>query len=151
VVEGTRVTFPPALVGPEIDDLVQELDRRLREQKLSLADYLKIEKKSKDDLRAELEPRARARLVRALVLGQVIEDEHIKVSDEDISGEVTRLAEPWRDSAEVRRALENRTGRRRIALDLLSQKAVARLVAIARGESLAAEPTAPSDKAMEAQ
>lgn len=150
VVEGTRVTFPPALVGPEVDDLIQELDRRLRDQKLSLADYLKIEKKSMDDLRTELEPRARARLVRALVLSQVIENEHLEVSDEDIAAEVTRLAEPWRDSAEVRRVLENPAGRRRIALDLLSQKAVQRLVAVARGENPVADPAAPSEQGMEA-
>ncbi|MGH2606703.1 MAG: trigger factor [Anaerolineales bacterium] len=151
VVEGARVTFPPALVGPEVDDLIQELDRRLRDQKLSLPDYLKIEKKSLADLRTELEPRARARLVRALVLSQVIENEHIEVSDEDIAAEVTRLSEPWRDSAEVRRVLENPAGRRRIALDLLSQKAVQRLVAIARGENPLAGPAAPVEQGMEAQ
>lgn len=145
LVEGAHVTFPPALVGPEIDDLIHELDHRLREQKLSLPDYLKIEKKSVDDLRTELEPRARTRLVRALVLSQVIEDEHIEVSDEDIAAEVARLAEPWRDTAQVRRALENPSGRRRIALDLLSQKAVQRLIEIARGANPAADPAASSD------
>lgn len=151
VVEGARVTFPPALVGPEIDELIHELDHRLREQKLSLSDYLKIEKKSLDDLRGELAPRARTRLVRALVLSQVIEAEHIEVSDEDIAAEVTRLAEPWRDSDQVRRALENPAGRRRIALDLLSQKAVQRLAAIARGENAAAEAAEPAQEPMEAQ
>lgn len=136
VVEGARVTFPPALVGPEVDDMIQELDRRLREQKLSLPDYLKIEKKTLAELRTELEPRARTRLTRALVLTQVIEAEAIEVNDADIETEVNRLVGPWQDSrGDLRRALESASGRRRLALDLLSQKAVQRLVDIGRGNA----------------
>jgi trigger factor len=136
VVEGARVQFPPALLEPEIDALMEDLDRRLKAQKLSLKDYLKIEKKTVEDLRKEVEPRARSRVVRSLVMSTIIDQEGLEVTDEEIQKELARLLEPWKDNeAEVRRALESPAGRRRIALDLLGQKGVQHLVAIARGQS----------------
>jgi trigger factor len=142
-VEGAQVEYPPALIGPEIDVLVDELDRRLREQKLRLADYLKIEKKTLEELRKDLEPRARTRLKRSLVITTVMDQEKIEVTDEDVEAELARLLQPWKDDpGGVRRALESPAGRRRIALDLLSQKTVERLAAIARGQAPEPSPSA---------
>lgn len=151
VVDGSRLEYPPVLLRQEIDDTLTDLDRRLKEQRLTLADYLRIEKKSEDDIRAELEPQARRRLGRALVLGRVVEAEGLEVGDEDIDGALDRLSASMSDqSQQVRKALDQPAGRRRIALDLLTDKAVARLVQIARGEAPPpGEPTPPGDKAPE--
>ena len=63
LVEGVQARFPPVLLREELDLMVRDLDRRLRDQRLTLEDYLKIEKKTEQDLRTELEPRARATTV----------------------------------------------------------------------------------------
>jgi trigger factor len=151
VVDGARVEYPPVLLRQEVDDTLADLDRRLKEQRLTLADYLRIEKKSDDDIRAEFEPQARRRLTRALVLGRVVEAEGLEVGDEEIDAALDRLSASLSDQgAQVRRALDQPAGRRRIALDLLTDKAVARLVQIARGEAPPpGEPNPPGDKAPE--
>jgi hypothetical protein len=121
---------------------LHDLDHRLKDQRLSLTEYLKIEKKEEQDLRKELEPQARRRLERALVLGEVVAVEGLEVDEPEIAATIVRILEPLRESgASARRALESPAGRRRIALDLLTDKAVARLVQIGRGE---APPPAPS-------
>jgi len=71
------------------------------------------------------------------------------VEDPEVGAAIARILEPLKESgAGARRALESPAGRRRVALDLLTDKAVARLVQIARGEapplespSLAAQAT----------
>ena len=142
VVAGASIVFPPVLLRQEIDDTLHDLDHRLKDQRLSLTEYLKIEKKEEQDLRKELEPQARRRLERALVLGEVVAMEGLEVDEPEIAATIARILEPLRESgASARRALESPAGRRRIALDLLTDKAVARLVQIGRGE---APPPAPS-------
>ncbi|HMK09459.1 MAG TPA: trigger factor, partial [Anaerolineales bacterium] len=135
VVSGSKISFPPVLLRQEVDETMEDLERRLKDQRLSLADYLKIEKKEEADLRRDLEPQARRRLERALALGQVVEDEQLAVEEAEIDEALARLIEPLNDSADaVRRALDTPAGRQRLRLDLLTDKAVARLVQIARGE-----------------
>jgi trigger factor len=143
VVTGSKIGFPPVLLRQEVDDTMQDLDRRLKDQHLSLADYLKIEKKDEGEIRQELEPQARRRLERALVLGRVVEAESLDVNEAEVDAALERLLEPLTESTDaVRRTLDTPAGRRRLRLDLLTDKAVARLVQIARGEAplLAAAP-----------
>lgn len=144
VVERARTSFPPQLLREEVDDMLRELESRLRAQKISLPDYLKVQGKSEAELRAELEPRARERLLRGLVLSQVVETEKLAVTDEDVKAEIERLADGAGASADsVRKVLDHPSGRRRVAVDLLTEQALQRLVAIARGE---APDPAPADE-----
>ncbi|HEY46807.1 MAG: hypothetical protein AMJ88_01395 [Anaerolineae bacterium SM23_ 63] len=142
-VEGASIHFPPLMLQEETHELVTELERSLQEQNLSLDDYLKIEKKSDEELRTELEPRARKRLSRALVLGKIVEMEKIEVSEDEVNSEIDRIVAPFKEhSEELRKSFDNPIGRRRLSLDLLTNKAIKRIVAIARGEAdRSPEPT----------
>jgi trigger factor len=138
--------YPPIMIHDELDQLLRDLDRRLQGQKLTLADYLKIEKKTEDDLRKELEPRAMERVKRALALGKLAEAEGLEVDETEIDGELERLTVALRASKEtLRKAIDNPAGRRTLALDLLTDKAIRRLVAIARGEDIPPVPPAAQD------
>jgi trigger factor len=140
VVEGATVSYPPILLTEEIDEMLADLRRRLAGQKLTLEDYLTIEKKSIEELRTELEPQAQERLTRALTLGKVVEAEELDVDDEEVTAKIDRMVEPYEErSDQLRKAFDHPQGRRRIALDLLTDKAMKRLVAVAKGEADLAE------------
>jgi FKBP-type peptidyl-prolyl cis-trans isomerase (trigger factor) len=84
----------------------------------------------------ELEPQSRRRLERSLVLGEIVDAESLEVDEAEVDAALERILEPLTESSEaVRRALDTPAGRRRLRLDLLTDKAVARLVQIARGEA----------------
>jgi trigger factor len=136
------------LLREELDLMVRDLDRRLRDQRLTLADYLKIEKKTEEELRTEMEPRARIRLLKSLALGKVVEAESLSVVPADVDAEIERLASPLKDQAEnLRKLLDTPASRHRIELDLLTEKAVRRLADIGRGQAAGAptEPSKPSE------
>jgi trigger factor len=135
VVEGASVNYPPILLQQEINDMLRELSDRLRMQNLSLEDYMKIDNKSQEDLLEEITPTAEERLKRALVLGELITVENIKVDESEVDAEIETFLERFEDKSEKTRQLfDNPEGRRRITLDLLSDKAIKRLIAIAAGE-----------------
>jgi trigger factor len=141
------------LLREEQDSMLRELERRLRSQNLSLEDYLRIEHKSLDDLRAQIAPDAGRRVRRALVMGQVIRREGLTVSDEEIHHQIDMILAGFEDpGGKLRQAFEAPAGHQRIATDLLYDKAVERLVAIARGEGtqVSRESTPPAADAEQA-
>ena len=137
LVEGASVEYPPIVLQEETGHLLQDLRMRLGNQNLELEDYLKIEGKTEDDLRKELEPEAVERIKRGLVLGKIVDVEELKVEDEEIDAEITRLTEPLGEEADKRllEAFASPAGRQRFAMDILTNKAMRRIVAIAKGES----------------
>jgi trigger factor len=136
VVENAEISYPPILLQDEIRSLIIDLERQLARQNLSLEDYLDIEGKTVESLEREFEPRATDRLKRALVLGKIVDLEEIETAEEQVDAEIDRMVEPFQDQKEeIRKAFNTPQGRRRIELDQLTEKAIGRLVAIARGDA----------------
>ncbi|MCK4962720.1 MAG: trigger factor [Anaerolineales bacterium] len=134
-IEGATISYPPLLLQDEVSEMRTELERRLTGQNLSLEDYLKIEKKTDEELRSELEPRAIERLNRALILGKLVEVEELEVGEEEVSSEIDRIIAPFKDQSEdIRKSFDNPMSRRHLTLDLLTTKAIKHLVAIAKDE-----------------
>ncbi len=133
-----ELKYPPVLLEQEVTDMVRDLDQRLREQRLTLDDYLKIEGKSEDDLRAEFKPRAEERLKRSLILGKIVDLENLRVTDDELLAEVERMTALMPTQADAVRKYysKNAEARFSLAMNLLTQKAQQRLIAIAKGEDL---------------
>ncbi len=152
LVEQASVEFPPFLVEQEIDDLIHDLGHRLEAQGLTMEQYLQVEEKSADELREDLRPRAKERVTRALVLGQLIEDEQLEVADQEIDTQLDQMVAQLQDpEGRVRKALGSESGRRRIRNDLLFDKAVERAVAIAKGEDPARAGKSPEAPELQAE
>ena len=120
-----------------LDEVVEEFEQAVkREAHLSLEDYLHLRGQTIEDLREELEPRAAARLKRGLVLGEIVMQEGLEVNEEEIGTHVEEVSAPWGARAdEVRASLSSDAGRQTVRSRLLADKAVQRLVAIAKGEA----------------
>jgi trigger factor len=146
LVEQASVAYPPVLLEHELDDSLSELDRRLRQQNLTLDDYLKMEGKTREQMRDEVRPQAERRLKRSLVLGKVVALEGLTVADDDVTAHIEQLSAPWGErSADMHKVLSTDESRRVLAVDLLTDTAVARLVALAKGEDV--PPPAPAEAA----
>jgi len=143
VVAGAKVTYPPVLIEQEMDDILHNLDHRLRDQGLTLEDYLKIEKKTREAFREEQKPNAEERLKRALVLGKLVDLEGIDLQPEDVVSRIDELSAMWGERAdEMRQALNVDATRRSLTVDMLTERAMQRLMAIARGEEVPAPAVA---------
>lgn len=140
LLESASLNYPPVLLESEQQELVEDLERRLRSQNLDLQTYLKAENQTPEELLEELKPRAKNRLERALVLGKLVDEEQIEVEDQEVEQRIQSMSRTLGD-ANLQQALQSDTARRRIRNDLLVDKAVERLVGLAKGETEFAEKT----------
>ena len=131
------IEFPPLMLENELDDLMEEHDRLLRQQGLPLDDFLRVSGKSKDDYREENRGRADRRLRRSLVLSEFAKLEEISIDDEDVDDETERRVslQSGENAARLRTLLDSTGGRLAVRNDLLTRRALLRLISIARGDA----------------
>ena len=131
-----EIEFPPRMVDEELDEMLERTDKRVRGQGLSLEEYLNVLGKTRDEYRAEMRPTAEARIRRGLLLSRVVEMEGLSVEDAEIDRRIEAVSAAYGQQAgAVRESLSKDESRRRLELELLTQKALNRLAAIAKGEA----------------
>ena len=85
-VDQATAQVAPVLVQDELDVMVNELRRMLEQSRMSYEQYLMMTQKTEEQMRTEMEPEARERVKRDLVLTAIADAEDIEVSDAEISG-----------------------------------------------------------------
>jgi trigger factor len=137
LLEQSQVEYPTEMLEKELDKAVKEVEQAVqRETRLPLEDYLRFQSQTMEELREDLKPRATAQLKHALVLGKVVGLEGLEIDEEEIDAHIEKVSAPWGARAdEMRASLNSPEGRRAARSRLLTDKAVQRLVAIARGEA----------------
>lgn len=159
LVEQATVTYPAVALEQEIDGMMTSYESRLEARGFTLDGYLNMIGQSKEELRHEFEPAAAKRLVRTLVLAELVRAEGIKVEGDDLEEEVDRIASDYGERAAfVKKMLSKSRMQSSIASDLYSKRAIDRLIAIATGQGeekdaaqadagTAAEPEPPEEDA----
>lgn len=136
VVSQATIQYAPSVLRHQVDELLEEQKRLVRKRGVKWEDYLRLQSKTEDDVRAELEPQGEEQLKLGLVFGKVVEAENIDISEEEIEASIDRTASAYGKSAdEIRKAFSTESGRHSVRADLLAGEAVERLVAIAKGEA----------------
>lgn len=84
-VEGATAEPHQVLVDDEIHAMEHETERMLAQSRLSLQQYLSIMQKSHEEYHKELEPDARQRVKRDLVLNAIADAENISVNQDEVA------------------------------------------------------------------
>ncbi|MFC1989087.1 trigger factor [Chloroflexota bacterium] len=130
VVDVSKVEFPSIMTEVEINRI---LNQRFQRGKQELEEYLKNFNKTEKEIQEELRPLAVKRVTQSLVLGQVIEEEKIEVSDEEINTELENIIKGTTEKKEeLKNFLNTPQARESIEQTLITRKAVQRLVDIAK-------------------
>ncbi|MFC2035850.1 trigger factor [Chloroflexota bacterium] len=131
VVGLTEVQFPPILVETEIHRI---LNQRFQGGSQELEEYLISINKTGEELHEEMHPLATKRITQSLVLGKIVEEEKIEVSDSEIDTEISNInKEASENKDELENILNTPQAREAIEQTLIARKAVQRLVEIANG------------------
>jgi trigger factor len=104
---------PEVLVDAEVNERMHELQHRLEAQKLTLAEYFSATGQSPDELLNAVRVDAHAAVKADLALRALVEAEELTLSEDELSAEVTTMAERMGTSpGELRRQLDTagRTG-----------------------------------------
>ncbi len=131
LVEISEVSYPPILEDEEITGLLADEARRLGFRELE--DYLKQTSKTEEELKQELRPIAKKRLIQGLVLGKLAEEENIEISSSEVDNKVDEISNSAEDKEKARQFLSLPQVRQSIEQSLHTQKTMDRLSQIAVG------------------
>jgi trigger factor len=147
MVEGAEIAFPPALLEEEISEEIQTLARRLQQRKTSFDAYLRTVPEGMAGLRQQLEPDARRKLIRRLLLTELVKQETLEPSPADIDEQMTVYESVFAESnpgKNRKKESVEATLRQLATNDVISRMIVRRVVEIGRGQ-------APAPSAAESQ
>jgi trigger factor len=131
LVEISEVNYPPILEDEEITGLLRDEAQRLGFREL--ADYLKKASKTEEELKQELRPIAKKRLIQGLVLGKLAEEEKIEISSSEVDNKVDEITNNAEDKENARQFFSLPQVRQSIEQSLLTQKTMDRLLQMAIG------------------
>ena len=95
VIEGMKADIPQAMVGGQVDALVQDFGYRLQMQGMALDQYLKMTGTEMGAFRAMFREQADRQVKTRLALEKVAELENIAVSDKELDEEYAKMAEQY--------------------------------------------------------
>lgn len=134
LIDISKIEYPPVLVEQETNRLLNQQLQYLQASGINVEEYLKNIKKSADQLKEDLKPRAVKRVTQSLVLEKIADQEKIEVSDDEIDAQIESLAQTYAKEKqdEARNSFKSETSRNSIKQALLTVKALQKLVEMAK-------------------
>jgi len=136
VIDNAEISYPAVMLDEGVEDALETYKEDVeREHHMMLEDYLRIQGQSMDEVREDVESEVRHTLERSLVLGEIVEQEGLEISDDALDAQIAVSSEQYGENAErVRETLNRPEQRRGLRNRMLASRAVQRLVTIAKGE-----------------
>lgn len=138
LVEGATLSYPEEVVDDYLDEIVEDLEQNmLKPQGFDLERYLTLIGQTRDELRASFRENATRRAERALALGKLVEVEQLAMTDADVDSEINKMIADLggeERAGQFRQYFDTPRSRVNIANQVTSDRAIGRLLAIAKGE-----------------
>ena len=100
IAANAEAEIPQAMIEREIDSLVQKFEYQLMYQGLKLQDYLDFLKITAAEFRKNYEESAKKNVLNQLIISQIIKDEKIEATDEEVDAKVAEQAASVSKTAE---------------------------------------------------
>lgn len=121
-VEAMKVEINPEIIDDEVHRMLHQMDESLRQQGLTLDQYMQFTKTTHEDLHKQAEPEALKRIKERFLLETVAEKENIKPTKEEIAARIDELTKVYGVSKEE--LLEGFGGEDMITYDVKMRKAL---------------------------
>ena len=92
IAQNAEAEIPQAMIEREIDGLVQKFEYQLMYQGLKLQDYLDFLKVTNADFRKNYEEQAKKNVLNQLIISQIIKDEKLEATEEEVDAKVAEQA-----------------------------------------------------------
>lgn len=104
-----EVEIPQAMIDREVDSLVQKFEYQLMYQGLKLQDYLDFLKVTVSDFRKNYEEQARKNVLSQLIISQIIKDEKIEATEEEVNAKIAeQAASVGKETEEYKKGMDPR-------------------------------------------
>ena len=124
LIEKTEIEVPKTLIKREQNFMLNNIKERcLSELKINFEEYLKQVKKTEEEITKELEKIAREKVKGFLVLHQIVKDEKIEVTEEEISQKIEEMLNQYPNKEEIKKTMDEAQVRLYMEDELKREKA----------------------------
>lgn len=136
VIDSAEVAFNDASVEAEIDDMVEDLKERLRQNRLDLDTYLRQTGRTIEEIRGDYREPAAKFLRRSLVVREFARAEKLEVTQEELQNRFMEiLGEIGQDAINQLGILRDERFVNNMANNMMSQKIEERAILVGKGEA----------------
>ena len=95
VIANAEMDVPEVMYDNRVDDLIAEYEQNMKMQGLTLDAYCKFSGQTVEDLKKQLRPMAKNSVDAKLVIDQIVKDENIEATDEDVQAKIKKYADQY--------------------------------------------------------
>lgn len=122
--EKVEMEIPQTLIKREQDFMLNNIKERcLSELKITFEEYLKQVKKTEEEITKELEKTAKEKVKGFLVLHQIIKDEKIEATEEEVTEKIEEMLNQYPNKEEIKKTMDEAQVRLYIEDELKREKA----------------------------
>ena len=124
IVEKSQMDIPDAMIETQVENMINQFAQQMAQQGLSMDQYMKMTNMTMDQMKEQVRPDAIDRIKSELVLDQIVKEEQIEVTDEDIDAEIERMAEMYNMEADKLKGYMGEYEKENMRQDMAAQKAI---------------------------
>jgi len=124
IIENAEMEIPDPMVATQAEQMVDDYSQRLSYQGLSMEQYYQYTGMNAETFKEQMKPQALKNIQSRLVLEAVIDAEGIEASDEELSAEITKMAESYKMEVDKMEEYLSDTERDNMKKDIAAQKAL---------------------------
>ncbi len=95
VIANAEMDVPEVMYDNRVNDLIAEYEQNMKMQGITLEAYCQFSGQTIDDLKNQLKPMAKNSVDAKLVIDQIVKEEGIEATDEDVQAEIKKYADQY--------------------------------------------------------
>lgn len=124
IVDKSSMEIPDAMLETQIESMIEDFAQRISQQGLSFEQYMQFSGLTMEKLKDQVKPDALSRIKSSLVLEQIVTEENIEATEEDLNTEIDKMAEAYKMTVDQIRTMMGEAEQKSIKKDIAIQKAV---------------------------
>ena len=124
IAEANDIEIPESMIMDELNEIEKNMDNQLRQQGLSLTQYLAMGGKTPEDFREEIRPNAVRRVENRIIVRSVAEQEDFQPTDEEVNEQMQMMADQFGMEVEQVKNLLGEENEEFLKQDIRMQKAI---------------------------
>lgn len=132
IIEASSMEIPEAMIDTQCESMIDEFEQRIAQSGLSMEQYMQFSGMNLAQLKDQVRPDAITRIQSSLVLEQIVKEEEIVASDEEIEAEIEKMAPMYGMEVDAFKDMLGDSAKENIGRDLAIQKAVELIISNAK-------------------
>ena len=124
IIEKSEMEIPEAMIDTQCEQMLNDFAQRIMQSGLTMEQYMQFSGMTLDKLKDQVRPEAETRIKSSLVLEQIVAEENIEISDEEVDAQLEKMASMYGMEVDKLKEYMGDAEKKSIKRDLAVEKAI---------------------------